>query len=109
MALADLALTEALEKLRSGEINSAELTQAYLDRIELIDPKIDAYLTVTAEKALAQAKQADERRSKGNPESAPLLGLPLPIKHIICTEAVKPTDPAHTLERSVPPSTRPPP
>src|SRR5260221_3891015 len=105
MALTDLTLTEALAKLRSGEIKSAELTQAYLDRIELIDPKIDAYLTVTAEKALAQAKQADERRAKGDTDSAPLLGLPLAIKDIICTEGVKTTAASRILENFVPPFT----
>src|SRR5262249_25460784 len=82
-----------------------ELTQAYLDRIALIDPKIDAYLTITAEIAMAQAKQADERRAKNAADSAPLLGLPLAIKDIICTEGVKTTAASRILENFVPPYT----
>lgn len=103
MTLTDLTLTEALDKLSSGEIKSTELTQAYLDRIALINPKIDAYLTVTGERAMDQAKQADERRTKG--EKAPLLGVPLAIKDVLCTEGVPTTAGSRILEGFVPPYT----
>src|SRR5689334_13015553 len=103
MTLTDLTLTEALDKLHSGEIKAVELTQAHLDRIALINPKIDAYLTVTGERALQQAKQADERRAKG--DDAPLLGTPLAIKDVLCTEGVKTTAGSRILENFVPPYT----
>ncbi len=89
MALTDLTLTEALGKLRKGETTSVELTQAHLDRIAAQNPKLNAYLTVTGEQALEQAKQADARRAKG--EDAPLLGIPLAIKDVLCTEGVQTT------------------
>jgi aspartyl-tRNA(Asn)/glutamyl-tRNA(Gln) amidotransferase subunit A len=103
MTLTDLTLTEALDKLRSGEIKAVELVQAYLDRIEQINPKLDAYLTVTSEQAVAQAKQADDRRAKG--ENAVLLGLPVAIKDVLCTEGVRTTAGSHILETFVPPYT----
>ena len=103
MTLTDLTLTEALDKLRSGEISAVDLTQAHLDRIALINPKIDAYLTVTGELALQQAKQADERRLKG--DNSPLLGIPLAIKDVLCTEGVPTTAGSRILEGFVPPYT----
>jgi aspartyl-tRNA(Asn)/glutamyl-tRNA(Gln) amidotransferase subunit A len=89
MALTDLTLTEALGKLRTGEVTSVQLTQAHLDRIAVHNPTLHAYLTVVGEQALAQAKQADDRRARG--EDAPLLGIPLAIKDVLCTEGVETT------------------
>src|SRR5258708_8340363 len=103
MTLIDLTLTEAVDKLRSGEIKAVELTQAYLDRIALIDPKIDAYMIVTVERALEQAKQADARRDKG--QGMTLSGIPLAIKDVLCTEGVQTTAASRILEGFVPPYT----
>src|SRR5450432_480555 len=103
MTLTDLTLTEAVDKLRSGEITAVELTQAYLDRIALIEPQIDAFITVTAERALEQAKQADSRHGKG--QGLPLSGIPLAIKDVLCTEGVQTTAASHVLEGFVPPYT----
>src|SRR5260221_8509660 len=103
MTLTDLTLTEAVDKLRSGEITAVELTQAYLDRIALIDPKIDAYITVTGERALDQAKQADA--SRGKSQGMPLSGIPLAIKDVLCTEGVQTTAASRILEGFVPPYT----
>src|SRR5262249_18028622 len=106
MTLTDLTLTEALDKLRSGEIKSVELTQAHLDRIEKIDTKIDAYITVTGELALKQAAQADERRAKGDTTANnALLGIPLAIKDVLTTEGVQTTAGSRILEGFVPPYT----
>ncbi|MBX3063616.1 MAG: Asp-tRNA(Asn)/Glu-tRNA(Gln) amidotransferase subunit GatA [Anaerolineae bacterium] len=101
MSLTDLTLTDALAKLRSREISSQELTQAYLDRIQQIEPKIKSYITVTPERALEQAKQADERRANG--EDAPLLGIPVAIKDILTTEGIQSTAGSRILEGFVPP------
>jgi aspartyl-tRNA(Asn)/glutamyl-tRNA(Gln) amidotransferase subunit A len=103
MTLTDLTLTEALAKLRSGEIKATELTQAYLDRIALIDPKIDAYLTVTGELAMEQARRADARHAAG--DDAPLLGVPLAIKDVLCTQGVRTTAGSRILSDFVPPYT----
>jgi aspartyl-tRNA(Asn)/glutamyl-tRNA(Gln) amidotransferase subunit A len=103
MTLTDLTLTDALHKLNSREISAVELTQAYLARIEQINPKIDAYLTVTAQRALEQAKQADSRRANG--EQAPLLGVPIAVKDVLCTEGVTTTAGSKILDGFVPPYT----
>lgn len=89
MALTDMTLTEAHARLASGAISSVELTQAHLDRIAAHDSVIHAYLSVTAEQALQQARQADARRANG--EDGPLLGIPLAIKDVLCTEGVETT------------------
>jgi len=103
MTLTDLTLTDARAKLQSREISAVELTQAHLDRIAQINSKIDAYLTIVGERALDQAKQADARRAKG--EDTPLLGIPLGIKDVLCTEGVQTTAGSRILEGFVPPYT----
>jgi aspartyl-tRNA(Asn)/glutamyl-tRNA(Gln) amidotransferase subunit A len=103
MSLIDLTLVDALEKLRVRDISALELTQAYLDRIEKIEPSVDAYITVVAEKALDQARAADARRASG--DDAPLLGIPLGIKDVLTTEGVRTTAGSHILDGFVPPYT----
>ena len=88
MELYELTIHEAHDLLDKGEISSAELTQAVIDRIVAVDNDIKAYLTLTPELALEQAKEADQRRAAG--ENNPLLGIPLAIKDIICTKGVCP-------------------
>lgn len=87
--LTDLSISAALEKLRAGEITSVALTQAHLDKIEQYDEQIKAFITVTAESALEQAKAADEARANG--EDKPLLGIPLAIKDVISTKDIETT------------------
>ncbi len=101
--LHELTLHAALKGLRSGNFTAVELTQALLDRIAALDPNVCAYLTVTAERALAQAQVADERRSCG--EDAPLLGLPLAIKDVLSTAGVRTTCGSRILDNYVPPFT----
>ena len=66
------------ELVRSGEITSRELTELYLERIERIDPELNAYRTAMPERALADADQADGRRASG--DERPLLGVPVAVK-----------------------------
>jgi amidase len=66
------------ELIRAGEVSSRELTQACLDRIAAIDHRINAFRRVLAERALAEAEQADARRKAG--DDRPLLGVPIAIK-----------------------------
>lgn len=80
--LAKLAL--ALEK---KEFSSIELTQCFLEQINKYNQDINAFITVTAEQALASAALADKRRVKNN--AMPLTGIPIAHKDIFCTEGVK--------------------
>ncbi len=103
MAFTDLTLTEALTKLRKREISAVDLTQAHLERIHALDPKLHAYLVTTDEQALEAAQKADQRRAAG--EDAPLLGIPLAIKDVMCTQGVPTTAGSKILEGFKPPYT----
>jgi amidase len=76
--LAFLGLAEHLDLLDRGQTTSQELTELFLDRIERHDPALNAYRVVFAERARAEAAQADARRRSG--DRRPLLGIPLAIK-----------------------------
>src|SRR5689334_9602216 len=78
--LYELTIHEALRSLRSGETSAVDLTEAYLRRIEQQDPRVQAYLRVTADRAREDARRADERRKQG--DDAPLLGIPIALKDI---------------------------
>ncbi|MDX2505916.1 MAG: Asp-tRNA(Asn)/Glu-tRNA(Gln) amidotransferase subunit GatA [Gammaproteobacteria bacterium] len=80
-------IAELTAGLKAGEFSSVELTQTCLDRIHLLDGQLNSFITVTPELALAQAKQADEQRAKGNADI--LNGIPLAQKDIFCTRDVK--------------------
>ncbi len=107
MALYDLTIHESLDLMRRGETTSVELTQAVLDRIVQVENSVQAYLTLAPEWALEQARQADARRARrayGDTDgSAPLLGVPLAIKDVLCVEGLPCTCGSRILEDFVPP------
>ena len=87
--------------MRRNKLTSVELTQAILNRIVDVENQVQAYLTLAPEWALDQARQADERRTRG--EDAPLLGVPLAIKDVLCVEGLPCTCGSRILEEFVPP------
>jgi aspartyl-tRNA(Asn)/glutamyl-tRNA(Gln) amidotransferase subunit A len=78
-----------------------ELTEAILERISAVDGDMRAYLTLTPERALEQARAADEARAAG--KDGILLGIPLAIKDVLCTEGVQTTAGSRILEGFTPP------
>jgi len=96
-----LTIHEAAELLRRREITSLELTESVLHRIQETEPRLHAFITITADLALAQARQADERLDRG--EAHPLTGVPAAIKDIICTKGVRTTCGSRMLENYIPP------
>ena len=103
MALYDLTVHASIDLMRRGELTSVELTQAVLNRIVEVENQVQAYLTLAPEWALDQAQQADERRARG--QDAPLLGVPLAIKDVLCVEGLPCTCGSRILEEFVPPYT----
>ena len=102
MDLLRLTIHEARELLAAKEVSAVELTQAYLDRIEAVDPEIGAFLTVSPEPALAQAGAADARLAKGG-DVPPLCGIPLGLKDNLVTKGVRTTCASRILESFIPP------
>lgn len=87
--LYSLTIHELHQKLKNKEISSVELTQSVLDRIQKIDPQVEAYLTVCADQAEAMAQAADQKIAQGN--ISPLTGIPLAPKDIYLTEGIPTT------------------
>ena len=97
-----LSITEAGKLLRERKISSVELTRAHLERIRAIEDKVHAFTLVTDDLALKQAEAAD-RRFKNGDTVAPLTGIPLAIKDVICTKNITTTCGSRMLENFKPP------
>ncbi|MDL2122170.1 MAG: Asp-tRNA(Asn)/Glu-tRNA(Gln) amidotransferase subunit GatA [Deltaproteobacteria bacterium] len=101
MNLYELTIHEAHNLLKSREISSQELTKSVLDRVESVEPRVGAYITVAGETAMAQAELADKAIAGGN--ITHLTGIPLAIKDLICTKDLRTTCASKILENFVPP------
>ncbi len=101
MELYELTITQAHEKLKTKAISSLELTRSVLSRIEQVESKVGAYITLTPELALEQARQADQEISKGR--IGPLTGIPIGVKDLISTRGIKTTCASRILENYTPP------
>ena len=102
MELYNLTIKEAHEGLVKKEFSSEELTKATFGRIKEVDDKVQAFLELTEESALVQAKRVDEKNSKGE-DMGPLAGVPMSIKDVIVTKGVKTTAASKMLENYTPP------
>jgi aspartyl-tRNA(Asn)/glutamyl-tRNA(Gln) amidotransferase subunit A len=88
--LANLTLQEASERIREGTVSPVTLTESCLSKIERIDPKLNAFITVTAEPARAQARQLESEQRRGKLRG-PLHGIPLALKDLIDVAGVRTT------------------
>ena len=101
MDLYKLTLQQAKEKLANKELTSVELTQSVLDRIDKVEGKVKAYLSLHQDQALAAAEKSDHQLQKGS--GGELCGLPVSLKDVLCTSTMPTTCGSRILENFVPP------
>lgn len=87
--LTQLSLTDAVDGLKAKKFSSQEITQAFLTQIDKSNPSLNAYVVVTADKAMEMAKASDAKLAKG--KGGKLEGAPLGIKDLFCTKGVRTT------------------
>ncbi len=103
MELYELTAHEAAAKLRAREVSSVDLTRAYLDRIDRVDPGIHAYLRVMRDEALVMAAEADQRLAAGDGHVGPLTGIPIALKDLLATRGLETTAGSRMLAGYIPP------
>lgn len=96
-----LTLTEAAEQIRSRRLSPVELTRDCLARIERINPLLNAFITVTADLALDQARQAESEITAGN-YRGPLHGIPIGLKDLFDTTGVLTTAASNQYRHRIP-------
>ena len=101
MALHALTIHELREMLASGQVSAVEVTRDVLDRIEKVEDKVKAYITLDPELALQQAETADKKLKDGT--GGPLCGIPVSVKDVLCTDGMRTTCGSRILENFVPP------
>jgi aspartyl-tRNA(Asn)/glutamyl-tRNA(Gln) amidotransferase subunit A len=101
MSLTDLTIAEARHGLRAGTFSAEALTQAHLNAIDALNPRLNAFVTVSHDRAMDQARAADRALAAG--DTRPLTGIPLAIKDLFCTEGVRTTAGSAILGPFVPP------
>jgi len=94
-------VSELRDGIRSGALSASDTCRLALDRIETADGSLNAFNTVSADRALARAADIDRRR--GEFASAPLAGVPIALKDNICTRGIRTTASSRILETFVPP------
>lgn len=103
MDILKTSLKQISTAVRSKKISAAEITQFYLKRMNLLNPKLNAFIT-SNEDALKQAVELDRKIAKGeNLEAQKLLGIPFGIKDMLCTKGIKTTAASKMLFNFIPP------
>jgi len=103
MEISEITITDAHEMLMSGELNSLELTKACLNRIKSRNDDINAFIEVTEDKALKQARQADNKIE--NNKADILTGIPFGVKDTLCIKETRSTGGGKILDNYEPPYT----
>ncbi|MBN1683847.1 MAG: Asp-tRNA(Asn)/Glu-tRNA(Gln) amidotransferase subunit GatA [Gammaproteobacteria bacterium] len=94
-------IAELANDLKNKKISAVELTQHFIDRIKKLDTKLNAFITLAEEKALKDAKRADEMI--GNGKATALTGIPIAHKDLFCTQNIKTTAGSKILSNFIPP------
>lgn len=102
MSLHKLTLHELQERFTKGDVTARDIVRAYLLRINQVEPRIKAYVTLTNDSAMAQAEALDERL-KGWRKTVSMMSMPIAVKDNICTDGVLTTCGSRMLATFVPP------
>ena len=102
LELYTLTACELAGKIRSGDVSAREAAESVLRRIEEMEPRLNAYITVMADEALAQADSIDDRRAASK-DIGPLGGVPMAIKDSIILKGNRTTAGSKILENYIPP------
>lgn len=96
-----LTIAEIIQQLRSKQFSSVEITEHFLKRIDQLDPALNSFISVTPDRAMTQAKQADAQLAAG--DAPALCGVPIAHKDIFCTEGVRTSCGSKMLDNFIPP------
>jgi len=102
LELYQMTIHDLHQLLKKREVSAEEILRSVLQRIDATDEKVKAYLLVAADVALAQAKAVDREIAQGT-TPAPLTGIPLAIKDVICTQGMATTCSSKILQNFIPP------
>jgi aspartyl-tRNA(Asn)/glutamyl-tRNA(Gln) amidotransferase subunit A len=102
MSLHKLTLHELQDRFTKGDVTAQDIVRAYTLRINQVEPRIKAYVTLAKDSAMAQAEVLDEQL-KGWRKTNPLMGMPIAVKDNICTDGVLTTCASRMLDTFVPP------
>ena len=98
---ASLSLSEASQLIRTKKVSPVELTHECLNRIERFNPRLNAFITITADSALAEARHAEAEIQKGN-WRGPLHGIPIALKDLVDTAGVRTTAASAVIKDRIP-------
>ncbi len=105
--LTSLSISQVIPALQRGDFSSRQLTQAYLSQIHVLEPELQAFLTLTPEIALQQADAVDQKRREarrtGQDGLSSLSGIPIAIKDVLATRGIRSTAGSRILENYIPP------
>ena len=90
------------DDIAAGKVSAVEVCRAFLGRIEAVNPSLNAFNLVAADRALARADDVDRRRAAGE-SAGPLAGVPIAIKDNLCVNGMRTTASSRILDRFVPP------
>ncbi len=103
MELYEMTIGRLHDLLKRGEVSSSEITRAIISRIDAVESKVNAFITLSPESALKEAEEADRFIAANKADFGPLCGIPVAIKDVICAEGTRTTCGSRILDNFVPP------
>lgn len=101
MNITELSIAELREKIQKREISAVQITEAFLNKLKELNPKLNAFITIN-EDSIEDAVKIDKRISNGE-NVGPLVGMPIAIKDMLCTKGIKTTAASKMLNNFIPP------